>query len=97
MNGVEWLWVVILPFMAVALGWPMACCGATPSSCATGVGDDADALADGLDYPSEPLDRRRDRGRPGCRGDLRRGGDARLAIGARGRICRITGCTQPTV
>jgi hypothetical protein len=38
MNGVEWLWVVILPFMVVALGWPMACCGATPSYCAAGVG-----------------------------------------------------------
>jgi hypothetical protein len=24
MNGIEWLVVVILPFVVVALGWPMA-------------------------------------------------------------------------
>jgi hypothetical protein len=24
MNGIEWLGVIILPFVVVALGWPMA-------------------------------------------------------------------------
>ena len=24
MNGIEWLGVIIMPFVVVALGWPMA-------------------------------------------------------------------------